>query len=96
MIVSIDYDGTFTADPEIWTEIIKLLQARGHQVICTTNRRAESPGSQEVRNNLEALVPIVFAGNQFKRDAAKQQGWKVDVWMDDNPGTISNDDFLLK
>ena len=35
-LIAIDYDGTITADVEMWIEIIKIIIARGHEVVIAT------------------------------------------------------------
>ena len=87
MIVAIDYDGTYAAAPELFNEIIKLFQDNGHTVICVT-ARPEVMG-QSILDSIGKLIPVVFAGSEWKREAAKQRGYKVDVWIDDMPEMIA-------
>ncbi len=87
MIVAIDYDGTYAAAPDLFNEIIKLFQDNGHTVICVTGR-PEVMG-QMVLDTVGQLVPVIFAGSEWKREAAKKRGYKVDVWIDDMPEMIA-------
>lgn len=89
MIIAIDYDNTLTADPEGWTQFIKMMQARGHEVVCVTGRSDIGEWGEEVRREIGGLVKIVFSGNQWKRAAAEKAGWKVNVWIDDMPEYIA-------
>jgi hypothetical protein len=86
MIISVDYDGTYTADPELWDDFIKSALVKGHTVICIT-ARTETIG-QVVKDSIGQLVPIIFTGGQPKRQVAFQQGYQVDVWIDDMPQII--------
>jgi len=86
MIIAIDYDNTYTGDPNTWDEVIKTFQASGHTVICVT-ARPELMG-QPVLDSIGKLVPVVFAGAEWKREAALKRGYKVDVWVDDSPEYI--------
>ncbi len=88
MIIAIDYDNTYTADPETWNKVIKLFQDAGHTVICVTGRDGGAMGDP-VRASIGQLVPCVFAGPEWKKVAAKNQGYNVDVWCDDVPNMIT-------
>lgn len=83
MIISIDYDNTYTTAPTLWDDFIRLSLAVGHTVICTT-ARPEVMG-QVVLDSIGRLVPVIFAGGEWKREVALKRGYKVDVWVDDMP-----------
>jgi hypothetical protein len=93
MIIAIDYDGTYAADPNVFNEVIKLFLEAGHTVICVTGRDAGIMG-KPVMESIGKLVPVVFAGPEWKADAAKKQGYNVNVWIDDMPGMISPVDII--
>ena len=86
MIIAIDYDNTYTAAPDMWNETIKLFQSAGHTVICVT-ARPEVMG-QPVLDSVGKLIPVIFAGAEWKREAAKKRGYNVNVWIDDSPEYI--------
>lgn len=88
MIIAVDYDGTYAADPETFNKVIEVFQAAGHTVICVTGRDGGAMGDI-VRATIGQLIPCIFAGKDWKVDAAKTAGYDVDVWIDDNPGMIS-------
>jgi len=89
MIVAIDYDGTYAVAPELWNQFIKLFQEAGHTIICVTGRTEQSSMAQAVLDSIGKLVPVVFAGEQWKREAAKKRGYKVDIWIDDMPEMVA-------
>lgn len=85
---SIDFDGTFTVDPELFRALVVLLQRRGHRVILTSQRcRQFLPEIEEALGNVR--LPIVFASGLSKEAAAREFGYDVDVWMDDSPFSVS-------
>lgn len=88
MIIAIDYDKTYTEDPKTFDLIITVLKHAGHTVICVTGRSDHESMSAEVKSSIGQLVPVVFAGKLWKREAAEQAGYKVDIWIDDMPGMI--------
>lgn len=89
MILSLDFDDTWTADPELWQMFCRQAKRRGHTVILVTNRE---PFPHYVREVHGAAAPwvdhIIFAGRRPKRDAAAEQGYDVDVWLDDYPSSV--------
>ena len=91
LTIAIDFDGTFSADPDLWREIVGVMTGRryGHKCILVTNR-PEAMGN-DVRAEVGDLMPIVFAGAQSKRSAAENAGYFVNIWIDDNPGFIGVD-----
>ena len=38
MLIALDYDDTFTRDPEGWLNFAKLMKSRGHEIIGVTMR----------------------------------------------------------
>lgn len=89
MLVAIDYDGTFAALPDIFRRFILDLRASGHDAICVTGRLDSGVMGDVVRSNLKGLIPIVFAGSEWKVDAARKAGYQVDIWIDDMPSCIA-------
>lgn len=82
--VSLDYDRTYTLDPPLWNQFVSDARARGHTVICVTQRhRPPEPP--------ELVFPgvVVCAGNDYKRHAAAKAGYHVHVWIDDMPELIA-------
>jgi len=81
MIFSLDYDNTITLAPKLWECFIIAAQSIGHTCIITTGRHASDP--------IKFFgLPVVYAGDSLKRHAAERAGYDVDVWIDDEPGTI--------
>lgn len=88
LVFGIDFDGTFAADPLFFKAFVSLLRASGHSCVMVTGRE-DVPGLAEpVRALVGDLMPIVFAGGTWKKDAAKAAGWIIDIWIDDNPTYI--------
>lgn len=90
MIIAIDYDKTYTLDPDLWNAFILKAQQRGHKVICVTNRDNSKELSEPVLNSIGKYCQIIFAGSKWKRESAKEAGWMVDVWIDDMPEMIGS------
>lgn len=92
MNIGLDYDQTFTADPDLWRQFISDAERRGHRVVCVTGRREPPDFSREPR--LPDSVPIVCAGPVWKRDAAAKAGHPIQIWIDDMPEMIAPSKIL--
>ena len=91
MTVSIDFDRTFAADPQMWGEFARKAVADGNTVVMIS-RRPESD-REEVISSLGDYAELfsqvlLVGGDTLKADAADAAGIKVDVWVDDSPQTI--------
>ncbi len=95
MDIGIDFDGTYAADPAAWAQVVRVLQAAGHKVVLVTNRTSGTWG-EEVRRLVGMTMPIIYAGDrgESKYQAARRNGFKIQVWIDDNPGTIGGSHVL--
>ena len=87
MVIGLDYDGTFTADPELWRRFIADAVLCGHKVVCVTGRKVAIDFTRSPR--LPDCVPVVLAGDEWKREAAARAGHLVDVWIDDMPEMVA-------
>lgn len=96
LIVAIDYDDTFTADPTAWTAVIEILQIAGHRVVCITARQGNDGNRRQVEGDMPRDVCVLFAYGWQKREFAKANGVEVDIWIDDLPEAIpSKRDLIL-
>ncbi len=91
MNISLDYDNTYTVDPECWKKVIRSFQSSGHKVFCVTMRSKELDYHKDF-DLLELLgVKNVFCDGVSKRRVTEDLGIKIDVWIDDTPEGIPND-----
>ena len=92
MLIALDYDGTYTADPELWDQFISNARMRGHKVYCVTMRYADKE-SKEVEENLGNKVDkIVYTNRKAKKVAFRMKcGCNPDIWIDDTPEWLFED-----
>ncbi len=92
MLIALDYDGTYTADPELWDQFISNARMRGHEVYCVT-MRYEDTESKEVTISLEGKVNrIIYTDRKAKKAAFRMKcGYNPDIWIDDNPDWLYED-----
>ncbi len=93
MNISLDYDETYTRDPEFWDQVIKLARERGHNVYCVTMRHPPPSGEgMEVAATLNGKVnACFFTARKAKKEYMYDQGVRIDVWIDDMPTFILHD-----
>ena len=93
MTVSIDFDRTFSADPQMWGEFAKQAVADGNTVVMIS-RRPESDREEVIASlgdYAESFSQVLLVGGDtLKADAADAAGINVDVWVDDSPQTITD------
>lgn len=87
MIISLDYDDTFTKDPQAWTDAMRILKRAGHTVIGVTMRYPGEASGMDVRYD-DICETIYFTGRAAKDAFLCVKGVHVDVWIDDNPKWI--------
>lgn len=83
MLIALDYDDTYSLDGNFWDQVVEIGRRHGHEFVCVTGR-SEPPGSHERC----VPMPVVCAPSEFKRQAAARAGFVVDVWIDNEPGTV--------
>ena len=88
MIICIDYDETFTKDPQLFSSFISLAVMAGHHVLCCTMRYKEE--AMEMPETIGKLCPIYYTGRQAKLPWLSAAGIYPDIWIDDSPAWILN------
>ncbi len=100
-VIALDYDNTYSLDPQMWNEIIDTMQRAGHRVICVTMRYGkESRFASECKPVYEALAnrvdDIYCTGRKAKRTFLYERGINVNVWIDDSPHFVLYDAVDVK
>lgn len=90
-VISLDYDGTYTADPELWLEFIKRAHERGHKVVCVTMRYLHEIQGADFDPRLKELVEVFPTSRKAKKQFMRTKGWHIDIWIDDNPDFLFED-----
>ena len=90
MMLALDYDETYTEDPEFWDLVIALAVTRGHSVICATMRH-EHEGEDIVSALGHKVEKIIFTGRKAKHQFVQNAGYYPSVWIDDSPHWLYQD-----
>lgn len=83
--ISIDFDDTFTTDPELWRAFAALAKKRGHKVICASLRMNTHEHTADLNDAWDNKVEIVLCSHNVKDEVCRQRGHRVDIWIDDMP-----------
>jgi len=110
MTISVDFDRTFAADPQLWGEFARQSAAAGNRVVMVSRRRDTPENQDEIAETLgdyrEAFDAVLLVGERLKDEAAREAGIEVDVWVDDSPqfvraaesraapGSVAEGDFV--
>lgn len=90
MLIALDYDGTYTLDPDLWDKFILMARFSGHEVIIATMRNENE--LEQIKNRLfDRVDDIVFTSRKSKVQELQRQGYHPDIWIDDNPYYLLND-----
>lgn len=95
LLISIDFDDTFTADVEMWSRVIAEFQRSGHRVICVSARPDSDSHKRELSRALPNGVDVLLSCFEPKRAFALKQGYAVDIWIDDIPEAIPTKEEML-
>lgn len=83
-VIALDYDDTYTADPDLWRGFVEAAQSRGHLVVMVTARF----GTHDQVTG-PADVEVIYTGGKTKRASVQEQGVPMpDIWIDDMPEII--------
>jgi hypothetical protein len=84
MLIALDWDGTYTADPALWNAFIDAARSRMHEVWIVTARHESEPVQPGTH-----VDRVVYTGRQAKRHfVSTKTGRTVQVWIDDMPEFI--------
>lgn len=91
LVISLDFDQTYTAAPGLWRSFVAMAAERGNRVVCITRREDTEANREEIRSAFSDLDigDLILCGPETqKRAAAAAAGLQVDVWVDDYPEGI--------
>lgn len=87
----LDYDDTFTADPELWRAFIQMAEKKGHKVFIVTCRMNTPENKAEIFEATGIKNRIVMTSMAPKRWYCEQTyGIHIDVWIDDCPESVEH------
>jgi len=91
MLIALDYDGTYTEDPELWHGFSFTARLRGHTVMVVTMRHENDSNKRELGHLAGKIDGIVYTGRNRKKDHMASLGYYPDIWIDDKPHLVFHD-----
>ena len=98
MNISLDFDDTYTRDPEMWDLFVELAKHRGHTVYCVTAREPLPAFKEEVYDTIGKRIGernCYFTDGSAKEKFMFDKGIWIDVWIDDSPKFINQSKKLF-
>jgi len=89
VLIALDYDDTYTKDPEFWETVIRYAYTKNHTVICVTMRHQHE--GEELFHSIGKLCRIIFTGRIAKQCYLSEMEIYPDIWIDDRPEWILRD-----
>jgi hypothetical protein len=87
MHIALDFDETYTRDPQLWNTFLAGAKERGHTVYCVTMRYDHE--AEVVKRLLGPRVRGIYCtGRIAKKKFMDALGINIDVWIDDTPSWI--------
>lgn len=87
--IMIDYDNTYTADVEMWKNVIPLMKLWGHNLYLVTSRDMDTP-VEMAQDFVDWGIPIIYCAYRAKKEVCQEQGIDINIWIDDDPHYITN------
>lgn len=86
MRIALDYDETYTLNPNFWNDFISASIRNGVDIRVVT---ARSPVHDVIPEPFS--IPIIYCDGVAKRFVCHHfNGWDPDVWIDDKPQAVDN------
>lgn len=81
-VFGIDYDDTYSDDPDLFAQIVSLIKSRGHVAVIVTYRHG-------IKDKIpETGCEVFYTGGTPKAQFMRDAGLEVDIWIDDYPELI--------
>jgi hypothetical protein len=89
MRIALDYDFTFSEDPDAWCAAMAAMIERGHEIIGVTARHPDHNADMH-DSYFRLCTEVYFTAGEFKRKYMNEvEKIIVHVWIDDAPEMIS-------
>lgn len=82
---ALDWDDTFTADPELFREFAKMATGRGHVVVIVTARFQNNISDIEAEG-----YEVIATGGAKKRAFCASVDYHPQIWIDDMPEHVGD------
>lgn len=91
----LDFDNTYSIDPEFWNKFIDTAHAKGYVVLCITQEDSDSQAQYDkVTSTIGKVIGdknCYFTAGKAKMDYCDKHDIVIDIWIDNNPKRIFKD-----
>jgi hypothetical protein len=92
VLVALDFDKTYDADPLMWDKVIETMNWFGDHTVILATYRHPVYDFHPYFEHLERMgVKVYCTDGKAKKPFLSQLGINVDIWIDDNPLSITQD-----
>lgn len=84
-VIALDYDDTFSDNPQAWVAVAKQLVSFGYVVIGVTLRNRYMPVTDDYT---EVCERVIYCAGNAKQEVLALLGYNEVIWIDDNPKYI--------
>lgn len=89
--IALDYDNTYSADPNFWIQFIQTSMDYGHNVFIVTYRDDRYDRNSDLEF-LNAIIPVYYTRGCAKKwwmnQFAPEEHSKVHIWIEDRPESV--------
>lgn len=81
--IAVDWDGTFTEDPDLWRMFIREVSRKNKMRCFFVTAR---PFSEEVQKEADSLgIEAIYTSGQPKMKFCEENSTDIHIWIDDMP-----------
>lgn len=96
MNIAVDYDNTYTEDPEFWYDFMVEAKERGYNPVICTFRDERYDMTDGLQFLIEDDFDVYFTRGVAKKWWMEQFGISIHVWIDDRPEAILHNSAYTK
>lgn len=84
--IALDFDETYTVNPEMWDDIVALMRKNNCDVRFVTYRYENAAANDDILAAAQKLgIEIIFCNYFQKAQVTAIHNWIPDIWIDDMP-----------
>lgn len=92
LTIAVDYDETISAHSKAWLAVMEVLKGFGMKIYVVTYRynNIQEELDLEYLKHYDFIDGLIFTGRRGKKKFCQEHGIHIDIWIDDNPITITH------
>lgn len=91
-VVALDFDETISDNEPLWLQVMLALEKGGyHVIVCTWRKPDMYP--EDLQFLVDKGFKVYYTSGEAKQVYMARQKIRVDIWIDDNPYAILNNNY---